>query len=686
MESKRTRKQRADLNGAHVDSHLFAEHGLMILAHLERHVMYRLPQEFLVSDIISNYREELDRAISQSEIENKLAFFWSHWHPVGKDGTHWKEIYSLGLKGLPRLQQDKAAWVRKKAVELQSKGGSLRRLRSASILPPALRNTPKRPSDCLNGVVTSVRKRKRKRGRHGKSANGKRTTATPVPEYVRETPFEGSTSPFSPAPGTPDISLVIRHSEESTSSVESFQTQLSPTSARASPSRNSRDLSSRRGGNVTEVKVEFVASDQASRSATPSTSTEHRQFLELTLELNDLKSQKTQLRSDFDQMKSDNAQIMLALEEFKVQAVEEIRHWKRLYRIARKRRDSLKRRNIHIQAELTGSSTGVTSQVNLTLCRENDALQEKLHSYQATARFQKPLSEATRARTVKRVIEHLDGVRLELFKILQSQNNSFAVEMLDCADGSWLAPLFKRAFGVEVSMDSSGGQYFHTTELCNVTLQAVILSLISAALCIWVFEADLGALFQENDLFYSNLQGLLAAQDSQFAESLQYATLEKCIDDPSVCDLAISRQARHLARRTLDCMQPLLDAHRDLDEQYVDIADGWVEEERVMTEIFTQALHAKVRLLLTTDLYKCVLYLPGTPVDRIAMEVKDASPGNGTESEPDAILGITVFPGLLRYPSEEGFDFNRFLKGAKTPKDTTAVVLRKATVLQRLTA
>ncbi|EXJ73841.1 uncharacterized protein A1O5_03603 [Cladophialophora psammophila CBS 110553] len=396
-------------------------------------------------------------------------------------------------------------------------------------------------------------------------------------------------------------------------------------------------------------------------------------------ELDDVRNQKTQLSLELDNARSEKAQMMLELDELRIQATDDTRYWKRLYRKTRKRRDSLKRRNKHMQVELVKSTTDETSKTNLTLRRENDLLREKLDSYQATFRFQRPFSDNFRAQNVEKVIDHVQSARSKLFKILQGQEVLFAIERLDGVSGSALAALFKRALGPgATTLDTSTGGLILTAELCTATLQEVVLSLVSAAICIWVFEAELGALFQENDLFSSKLQDILTTQDRKLADSFLYAALEKCIDDLSVCDFAIPRRARHLSRRTLDAIKPLLDAHRDLDEQYVDVADGWGEHEQQMIEIFKQALYAKARLLLTTDLYKCVLHLPGMSCDRVSMEKR-----RGAETEPDAVVGITIFPGLLRCASEEGFNFNRFLTGDKTPKNITANVLGKAVVCTR---
>ncbi len=129
---------------------------------------------------------------------------------------------------------------------------------------------------------------------------------------------------------------------------------------------------------------------------------------------------------------------------------------------------------------------------------------------------------------------------------------------------------------------------------------------------------------------------------------------------------------------------PLLEAHRSLNEQYADIVAEWTEADQQLTEIFKQALYAKVRLLLSTDLYKCAFHVPGTSFDRISMEERREGVVNGTENEPDAVVDCTIFPGLLRYVSEkEGFNYNRFLTGQKAPKEIRAKVLRKAVVLTR---
>jgi len=126
---------------------------------------------------------------------------------------------------------------------------------------------------------------------------------------------------------------------------------------------------------------------------------------------------------------------------------------------------------------------------------------------------------------------------------------------------------------------------------------------------------------------------------------------------------------------------PLLEMHRDLN---ADIADEWLQVGHQLTEIFKIALYVKVRLLLSTDIYECAIHVPGTPFDNNSMKNMIEGVVHGTKNEPDAVVGITMLPGLIRYASgEEGFNYNRFLIGNKAPKGVSADILRKATVLNR---
>lgn len=176
-----------------------------------------------------------------------------------------------------------------------------------------------------------------------------------------------------------------------------------------------------------------------------------------------------------------------------------------------------------------------------------------------------------------------------------------------------------------------------------------------------------------------------SSTDKELARCFEFAAHEKCIDDPFISEVAIPRRAQHLARQIRDYIMPLLEAHKGLDEQYADIVDEWLGADRQLAEIFEQALHAKVTLLLSTDKYMCILYLPGTPFDKNSMENKVEGIGNsnGTNDQPEEVVDITIFPSIIRYASKEGFNYNRFFGANKAPKGVTPDILTRAQVLTR---
>ncbi len=245
------------------------------------------------------------------------------------------------------------------------------------------------------------------------------------------------------------------------------------------------------------MENELVPSSHPSPSEQLSGSAEQGRYSQMMSELDDVRSQKAQLVLELDDLnrKVDNTQ-----------------YWKRLCRKTQKWRDSLKRRNKQLQAELVRLGQDEVSNTNLKLRCENDLLKEKLDSYQATSKFKEPFTKDFRAQNVQKIIEHVELLLSKLHKVLQGQDILFSVEKLDNVKDSDLTTLFKRGFGLQISIDDSARNTIPTTDFCRTKLRAVILSLVSAALCKWVFEAEVRVLFQKNDLAYSKLQSLLATQ------------------------------------------------------------------------------------------------------------------------------------------------------------------------------
>lgn len=167
-------------------------------------------------------------------------------------------------------------------------------------------------------------------------------------------------------------------------------------------------------------------------------------------------------------------------------------------------------------------------------------------------------------------------------------------------------------------------------------------------------------------------------------DGFEFASHARCITDPFFCNVVIPRRAKHLAEKIINFVKPLLEAHRSLNEDYAVIADEWLEANLQITEIFKEALHAKVRLLLSTDMYKCVLHVPGTPLDSNSMQWRGEGFVRDTKNEPDRVVDVTIFPGFIRYAlNDGGFSYNRFITRDVVPTKTRAEVMRRAEVLTR---
>ncbi|KFY61305.1 hypothetical protein V496_05075 [Pseudogymnoascus sp. VKM F-4515 (FW-2607)] len=534
MNQQRSRKQRVDLQGPRVDSFLYDESGFQILAYLERSIMYSMPLAFFAPDVIFYYSEHLQRAISVAEIDSKLHLFWSHWHSVDDTPSEWRKIYQLGLKGLPKLDEEWKEWVRARAIVLKDAAeGAPRRLRSASALPRSLLNQGKHPS---------------------KSPAGDRS----------DSPVQNTGNYI----GSPTQRKRMRIYTPS----NSRKTPNSPTSERSLSKRKLQAYAQQHNDDVTEIKSELVSSNRSSPSVQLRSNIKQSRLSQMMSELDDLRDERAravlildttrdendQLMVELNNLRDQTAQLKKDLDDLKDEKAEDTRYWERKYQKTQQRRNTLKRRNKNMQAEHS-IGQNEASETNLKLRTENDSLQESLDSYKATSRFAREgFVHDFREKNLRKVIEHIDLLLLKLNKVLQGQDGLFFAEKLSDVNGIDIIALFKRGFGLDLSANNSSGGTVTLIEICATKLRSVVLCLVSAALCTWVFEAEVGALFQESGLVYSKLKSLLAAQDRKLTNCFEFAAHERCISDPYFHDIIIPRRARQLARRIIGhCTQKL---------------------------------------------------------------------------------------------------------------------------------
>lgn len=229
--------------------------------------------------------------------------------------------------------------------------------------------------------------------------------------------------------------------------------------------------------------------------------------------LDDLSGQRDRVVSELEDMRRQNSLLVSELEDLKSQKDEDTRYWEKLYRKAQEKQKSLKRNNKHLQAEY-GIGQDQLGEVRLKLRSENDHLQERLDSYKATFQFKEsePFAENFQAQNVRKIVEHMDLLRMKVSKVLQGHDALLSIEGLGQIENSNISALFERSFDMKVNVNDLGENIITITKTYGTKLRLVVLGLLSAALSIWVFEAEVGALFQGNDLAYSSLRNLLAAQ------------------------------------------------------------------------------------------------------------------------------------------------------------------------------
>ena len=234
---------------------------------------------------------------------------------------------------------------------------------------------------------------------------------------------------------------------------------------------------------------------------------------EIRTKLNELGCQNAKIMSKLDKMKHKNAQLMVNLEDLRSEELEKTRYWKKLHQKSEKQREFLERQNRYILADHGKGQDELRKKI-MTLNAEKYYLEQSLNSYEAISKFKDfSIDEHWGVGNMRNAAEHINTLLRKLHGLLSGHDALFFLERVEDVKESNILMLFTRAFGLEKSVDS-GVDAVVTTKLLQTKLRSVLLGLVSAAICTWVFEVEVGALFQEHYLAYSELQALLAAQGS----------------------------------------------------------------------------------------------------------------------------------------------------------------------------
>ena len=149
--------------------------------------------------------------------------------------------------------------------------------------------------------------------------------------------------------------------------------------------------------------------------------------------------------------------------------------------------------------------------------------------------------------------------------------------------------------------------------------------------------------------------------DPIFAQGLEFAAHHAVLQDPSMSELLIPNLARSLVRRMMRTLLPLVESRNSSAGNSQNMARDWLEEERRLLEIFKLAIQVKCRLLISTDLYRCIWPLPETNLNMKTMRPEPVSePSTRIQNRR---IKFTILPGLERCTANiRRFTYNRFVK------------------------
>ncbi|KAJ9618788.1 hypothetical protein H2204_012920 [Knufia peltigerae] len=640
MKPQRCRRPVHDGSGIIRDScdeheYFYTGSNLEILAFIQNAFIHKVPVKKRIPKLISHFNDHLQLSLSEKQIEEKLKVFRAHGFPSSSRQSDWFEICKKGISALPNLPEDKKYRVLSRARELEAVQAREHDLRdSRRTLQPS------------SASRADAEDRRHRRGRKRRdpwtiTRKKKRRISGPIRHLELTTPVDTLTRREE-----------LRDSHDPASSIEeSFNRPLLIRPAQSAVHETEEPRHARPNYDTKAEPVPRPAQD-ASQS----------QFL------------------TSPDPESVIAMLRLDLEAQRIEKVDETQKWRDLCLKEHRRRRKLRREKQLLQTELIKhGGQPVASQVEADLRDQIEFLKASVASYACVTRFKATFPGEFQAKNAGKIVDDFNKMNEILSRVSARYNAALGIDVTKVAGPSELLRLLERAFGRpgESAIDSAIAELLRYRGLTEV-----LLSLVGAAICSWVLEPNAEGLFQENQLIYPKLRALLAVQDSRMADSLEFAAHMEFVDDRPICGLVVSQRARVLSRRLIACVRPLVEAHHGFAQQHEATVPEWFEQEDGLTSIFKLALDAKVRLLLTPDLYRCVFPVPGTEVKDKIMRIGLGHGSLNFSPGQKPVTGITILPALLKYmAAHEGFTYDRFLPNARLTREIKPEVWIRARVL-----
>ena len=501
MASRRKGALAAPLGSAQlgpVESHLFNDVHCELLAFLHYYVVERLPPTSFLKETRKHLGLTIGSKYTLEQLDRSLGHLWQHWGPVNGKPSVFKQLSSLGLKCLPRIPKHFADEVRRRAEDVKGRAAPPRVLRSASRTP----NTPRtQPAKRLVRKACRQTTSKRRHVREAISPSSRATEAN-FPDSV---PQEHLPTRNDRRSG--QLLSGLQPVENTPTAQARFKTELPVLKLTDSQEATSED-----GLTVSPVK-EQARQNSVQSSCTydsisgPESPTPKRPDPESTTTSPDFQTPDSRRDAGPDRIHN----LETDLEILKIQKINEIAYLRDCC-------DNWQAKYVQLQADY-GRLQATASIRGSGLANINDTgkLQEKYSQLKRElSKLQKIMSFSVDSlETFPRInktmaVEDMNLINAKLRDVLQDHGTGFTFCQSTFASREELAVLCRRCFGVDV------GQAINTADVeaifAGVSIRSAFRCLLSAAICEWVFEADMRTLFQECDRLYLKLRELLMKQ------------------------------------------------------------------------------------------------------------------------------------------------------------------------------
>ncbi|KAJ9610004.1 hypothetical protein H2200_006334 [Cladophialophora chaetospira] len=563
------------------DTHLRDNVHTELAAYIQYTVRRGLPPEHFHRAASSHLSVTFQNNVTRETINGKIRCFWNHWGPVNANPSGFKKILTLGLKCLPRVPQDFFEEAQKRADDLEKSTALPRSLRSASRTPTSIRSAPQ----------TTLRRKAKSRIRSARelctnSPSPLRRAATArvlTPVRSRQQSFAGIVLP-SPNVST-EAPTVANPTTPTPFKRERPSFEISDSQERTSERVTSGQLTSPRPPKPTSVASSTCDSLSVTDSPTPAgsghTSADNRYSI--------LLSQHELSLARIDQMEID-------LEDLRLRKNEEIEYLRARCNQSEAKQDKLQIKYDRLHAEAAPHGSGMVAIIDEhSLQEKNSKLRKQLAKLQAIQAFSGAEPQTFPRVDKANVIRKFDLMYVSSRDMLQDHDAPSFVRVESFKNDAGLCSLFRRAFSVDLT--KAIDPLAVDALLTGVSMRSIFRWLLGAALCEWVFEADLRGLFQESDRLYPRLRGLMASRNLDATQCLEFSALQDELDDPMTEACKIPMRAKFLARKLLQKLLPVIKHQAIPGKSSVSFERNWLSEEKRLTEVFKLALQTATRLL-----------------------------------------------------------------------------------------